>query len=669
MPVNLSTGNGAYAVKASRIQKFVTAENRADALKMGGWDKFKDLFRGANNKKADKIANIYDSIVNAAPNNRPPLAMLDRIHALKGMAASPADRAQFSVTYQAPRADGGAPHETWGYAFAIGGTRIHEQNGLPDIHGSLGRTFEQAMLVKELEHHIDQLPHQFQQSEANRSIDQQYINDRVSIMASRADGGSGQHKTTLLANLDSGFFCAANLQSVTATADGQALVAVYSSEGETKQLEFNGKADPRDPLMPCGDTLKRWLQGEDYSSLSNLIGKKVKTIDDNKSVNDFKGLSLKVIQDVHAALGKPVDPLALMTGAAQADLAEAIRAVHEERPESSAPTIAKLFNMKIDGYTDVASDFVVENFLGKRFCDANPDFLSSARQVAANASIAPAAVEDAAPDEAFVQDVPPVPDLRAPQQPADRFLAGHLVNYRKLDILGTTVGGGARPAGDYLREGATQQQVLAEIKAAGFSTILSIDQSEDSAGLTRAIEQAGLKHEIGSQYEFPDWEHAPDDLYLGIKGFIENKARNGEKVFIHCGAGNGRTGAVLSALALSDLLGKERSSREQRGQSFTMADYAAAPRIGVSSDFKVPRDEDGDREIDFTGNEKPAVQESTSYQLPYFVAHAVQAVRDAVRDSPIPTGKAVETNEQLVDVANFAQYLLPPAPVQRQQFA
>jgi hypothetical protein len=571
MPVNLSTGRGAYAVNASRIQKFVTAENRADALRMGGWDRFKDLFRGANNKKADKIASIYDSIVNAAPSDRAPLAMLDRFHALKGMAASPADKAQFSVRYQAPRADGGAPQETWGYAFAIGDTRIHEQNGLPDIHGSLGRTFEQAMLVKELGHHIDQLPHQFQQSEANRSVDQRYLEDRASFVASRA--------------------------------------------------------------------------------------------------NDFKGLSLKVIEDVHAAIGKPVDPPALMSGSVQADLAEAIRVVHEERPESSAPTIAKLFNMKIDGYTDVASDFVVENFLGKRFCDANPDFLSSARQVAADALIAPAAVEEVASDEAFVLDLPPVPDLRAPQQPADRFLAGHLVNYRKLDILGTTVGGGARPAGDYLHEGATQQEVLAQIKAAGFSTILSIDQSDDSAELTSAIEQAGLKHEIGNQYEFPDWEHAPDGLYLAIKGFIEEKARNSEKVFIHCGAGNGRTGAVLSALALSDLLGKERSSRAQRGQSFSMADYGAAPKVTVICDFKVPRDEDGDREVDYLGDEKPAVEEQTSYELPYFAAHAVQAVRDAVKDNPIGAGTAVETNEQLVDVANFAQYLFPKAPIQGQQFA
>lgn len=100
-----------------------------------------------------------------------------------------------------------------------------------------------------------------------------------------------------------------------------------------------------------------------------------------------------------------------------------------------------------------------------------------------------------------------------------------------------------------------------------------------------------------------------------------------------------------------------------------MADYGAAPKVTVICDFKVPRDEDGDREVDYLGDEKPAVEEQTSYELPYFAAHAVQAVRDAVKDNPIGAGTAVETNEQLVDVANFAQYLVPPARTQSQQFA
>lgn len=108
---------------------------------------------------------------------------------------------------------------------------------------------------------------------------------------------------------------------------------------------------------------------------------------------------------------------------------------------------------------------------------------------------------------------------------------------------------------------------------------------------------------------------------------------------------------------------------EQRGQSFSRADYGAAPKVTVICDFKLPRDEDGDREVDYLGDEKPAVEEQTSYEMQYFAAHAVQAVRDAVKDNPIGAGTAVETNEQLVDVANFAQYLLPPAPMQNPPFA
>ncbi|MBU6188271.1 MAG: pathogenicity island 1 effector protein SopD, partial [Betaproteobacteria bacterium] len=52
MPVNLNTGNTAYSVNNSRIEKFLGAADRDAALRMGGWDRFKDYFRADNNKKA-----------------------------------------------------------------------------------------------------------------------------------------------------------------------------------------------------------------------------------------------------------------------------------------------------------------------------------------------------------------------------------------------------------------------------------------------------------------------------------------------------------------------------------------------------------------------------------------------------------------------------------------
>jgi hypothetical protein len=653
MPVNLNTGNNTYAVNSSRIQKFITADNRDDALRMGGWDRFKDLFRADTEKKATKIAQIYDSIVGAAPDDRQPLTMLNRFHALKAMAATRADSAQFRTTYTPPNADQNAAPNTWGYAFSIGNSRIHEQSGVPDVHGSLGQTFEKTMLVKELEHHLAPLAENFKQSEANRQIDQNYGDGKVSIMATRAGDDPEGSKSSLSTNLDNPLCSRSNFKGLELRDNGQTMVATFEKGDESLSLHFNALNDPRDPLMPCGDTLKRWLQDADYLSIRNLIETKAKSPDDNKSVNDFTGHSLKAIQDAYAAVGKPVDAMALMNGSVQNDLANMIREVHQENPESAQPVIAKLFNMSIAGFTDTDPDFAVRNILGERFCAANGAFLESAKQVAAEALRA-------------LQGIPEVPNLRAPQTEADSFLASHLVNYRKMNILGTEVGGGARPAGDYLRDGATQEDVLANIKAAGFTTILSIDQNKDSRLLTEPIERAGLKHEIGNQYMFPDWKHAPRGYYLRIKQFIEEKAAQGERVFIHCGAGNGRTGATMAALTLVDLIDQEKLKRTQIGQSFDQFDYGAMPKVSVEAQFLVL---DGPEAEALKSQRKaPIKKQTTSWDLPYIASHAVQAVRDAVKGNSAPTGSAIETNEQLVDVANFGGLLLPPPPIDPSRF-
>ena len=652
MSVNLNTGNAAYSVNNSRIQKFLNADTRDAALQMGGWDRFKDYFRADNDKKATKIAAIYDSIVAAAPGERTPLNMLDRFHALKRLAASPEDQAQFRTTFTAPRAEAGAGSSTWGYGFSIGDARIHEDMGIPDDNASLAKTFQQAMMVKELEHHIDALQDGFQVSERARQIDDQYLAGKVTIMAHRSEDESPARR--LRDNLDNGFFCGDNLKSLARAPHGGPLVATFSTRdgSRTETLEFNANSDARDPLQPCGAKLEQWLNEKNFSSIRNLIEKKAKSVEDNKSVNDFSGMSMAVLAKVGEAVGKPFEAMSLLSGSAQTELAQAIHEVYQARPESATPTIAKLFNMKIDGYTDQDPDFAVRNVLGQAFCLANPEFLAEARQVAAQVQQAQAANVDE--EDSQLAGIPPVPDLRAHKTPADEFLAAHLVNYRTMNILGTVVGGGARPAGEYLL-GATQDEVLAKIKEAGFTTILSIDQNRDSHGLTAAVKKAGLNHEIDDTYEFPDWNFAPRDLYSNIKDFIELKAAEGERVFIHCGAGNGRTGAVLSALVLSDLIEGERSRREEAGEGFDQGHYANLPKVSVSTQFVVTRNEEGER----IGN---ARKEVSSYDLPYLAAHAVQAVRNAASDNPIEPGQAVETSEQLVDVAVFAQYLLPPAP-------
>jgi hypothetical protein len=651
MPVNLNAGNAAYSVNNSRIQKFLTAENRNAALHMGGWDRFKDYFRADNDKKATKIAAIYDSIVAAAPQDRTPLNMLDRFHALKRLAASPPQQAQFRVSCTAPRAESGAG-STWSYGFSIGDTRIHETGDIPDVHESLAKTFQQAMMVKELEHHIDALQNRFQVTDSARHIDDQYFKDKTSMMAHRSDDGAPLQR--LRENLDDGFFCGDNLKSVARAPNGGPLVATFSTgEGNrTETLEFNAKSNPQDPLQPCGAKLEEWLNKKDFSSIRNMIEKKAKSVEDSKSVNDFSSMSMAVLQKVGQEVGKPIDAMSLIRGSAQTELAEAIREVYQARPESATPTIAKLFNMKIEGYTDQDPDFAVRNFLGEGFCRNNPEFLTEARQVATQVQQTQAAnVDD---ENAPLADILRVPDLRAPEEPADKFLATHLVNYRKMNILGTVVGGGARPEGKYLT-GATQDEVLAQIKAAGFTTILSIDQNQNSRGLAAAISKAGLNHEIDDMYEFPDWDYSTPGLYANIKNLIETKAAQGERVFIHCGAGNGRTGTVLSALVLSDLIAGEQSRRQDAGKSFDLADYRDAPKVNVSTKYVVPRDGDNNR----VGN---AQEQETSFEIPYLAAHAVLAVRNAAMDNPIEPGEAVETNEQLLDVVVFAQHLLPPPP-------
>ncbi len=407
MPVNLNTGNTTYSVNISRIEKFLGAADRDAALRMGGWDRFKDYFRADNNKKATKIAAIYDSIVAAAPDDRKPLAMLDRFHALKRMAASPENREQFRATFTAPSAEAGAAPNTWGYAFSIGDTRIHEASGISDTHESPAKTSRQAMMVTELEHHIDWLQSEFKVSEATRQVDDRYLADKVTIMAHRSDDEVPAQR--LREHLNDAFFCGDNLSHLERGPNGGPLVATFSAADGSRNetLEFNANSDPRDPLQPCGATLERWLSKKDFSSIRNLIEKKAKSVEDNKSVIDFSAMSMEVVAKVAQAVGKPVDASSPLNGSAQTELAEAIRAVFQERPESATPAIAKLFNMKIDGYTDQDPDFAVRNFLGQAFCAQNPQFLAQARQVATRAQQAQAANMDE--DGAPPAGIPPAP--------------------------------------------------------------------------------------------------------------------------------------------------------------------------------------------------------------------------------------------------------------------
>ena len=128
MPISVNTGSGAYSVNASRVEKFMNAEDRDQALHMGAWDKFKDLFRTGDEKKAAQIAKIYDSIVAAESAQDYPVGRAERFKRLRDM-ASEESKSQFAL--QASKDDRTG---LWSYSFAIGSDRIFERRGLLDTH-------------------------------------------------------------------------------------------------------------------------------------------------------------------------------------------------------------------------------------------------------------------------------------------------------------------------------------------------------------------------------------------------------------------------------------------------------------------------------------------------------------------------------------------------------
>lgn len=322
--------------------------------------------------------------------------------------------------------------------------------------------------------------------------------------------------------------------------------------------------------------------------------------------------------------------------------------------------IAKLINISVPGFTDRDPDFAVRSVLGSEFCRSHENIISEAKQIAQIAKQEAArALHEGEGEVQEGSSIPAVLDLRAPATEADQYLTEHLSSYRSLNILGTVVGGGARPAGGYLN-GASQAEVLAKIKDAGYTTVLSIDQTSDSHDLGVAIRAAGLQHEISPRYNFPDWTYAGADLFKEIKAFVDAKTRQGEKVFIHCGAGNGRTGSVLSALSLSHLITAEQARREAIGQPpMSQNDFGESQKVSVTAEYLVQESDIDDDNLE--DDEPKVIRQQTAYDLPLLAAQAILAVRN-VALAQDPKDQAVETNHQLVDVANFAAALLPPAP-------
>jgi hypothetical protein len=172
-----------------------------------------------------------------------------------------------------------------------------------------------------------------------------------------------------------------------------------------------------------------------------------------------------------------------------------------------------------------------------------------------------------------------------PKNEFERRLATNLDAFRTISVDGIEIGGSARPAGtDYLKPGTSVSDVLSDIKSAGFTHILSLDQSErpEYTELKEGITSAGLKHLDPDELDIADAGFATGNetkLYEkskpldvnALKKFklqVDDIKEKGGKILVHCGAGAGRTGTMLASLLLADLVKNnpeyERSARKNQ---------------------------------------------------------------------------------------------------------
>ena len=172
-----------------------------------------------------------------------------------------------------------------------------------------------------------------------------------------------------------------------------------------------------------------------------------------------------------------------------------------------------------------------------------------------------------------------------PNNPIELRLATNLDAFHTISVDGIEIGGSARPAGtDYLKPGTSVSDVLSDIKSAGFTHILSLDQSErpEYTELKEGITSAGLKHLDPDELDIADAGFATGNetkLYEkskpldvnALKKFklqVDDIKEKGGKILVHCGAGAGRTGTMLASLLLADLVknnpGYKRSARKNQ---------------------------------------------------------------------------------------------------------
>ena len=230
---------------------------------------------------------------------------------------------------------------------------------------------------------------------------------------------------------------------------------------------------------------------------------------------------------------------------------------------------------------------------------------------------------------------------RPEQAAAHRALQASLQQYRAVQFDGRQVGGAARPDGTYLN-GASQAETFDHLRAAGYNTILSIDDGPETTAMARSIPQ-DFRHENGAQYAITDFSHPSIRTLSQIKRFVDDAHQNGDKVLIHCGAGAGRTGTALASLVLADLVKQERAKKP---------DYSIQDAAKDVVDVQVPYSHDPDADEDDEPSKVP-----TTVKVPRIVANAINIVRQADEDTT-HKDQSVETDYQVGGLMNYLGYLL-----------